>query len=291
MGMNKTAGLVAGALLVGLAIPSLASSTTDAGQQITACVDWQTKEIKYSKNWTKCPAKTSPLTLGAIGPAGPKGEAGPAGPQGLMGPAGPSGNAGSGVSAKDAWDSMEDCNQKLNLALAAGYLMATKRDRSNFEKDTGCLVERVFPTFRNSVYQNMNLPYIARWEFVSFNGVTEGEGAFGVYYYGAGLARYEVTVTGLPEGYVFCEIAPEDKNVSSFFVETTPDGKAVIDTYLRASHSRFYAQIEIGITSDPDLGCFSWGYPESAWVEIHEDPARFIDTEHFQEHLEWWGWN
>ena len=94
----------------------------------------------------------------------------------------------------------------------------------------------------------------------------------------------------MPEGFSFCELDAEDKLTASYYVETTPDGKAVIDARLAASQSNFYAQLEVGITQNPEIGCSILGDIEGHFVQIFEDPARFLGTSHFQDHLAWWGW-
>lgn len=108
MEFRSNIGLLAGVLVLGMAIPSLAAST-QSGEVVTVCVDWSTKEIKYSKYWDRCPTKSTPLDLGLVGPqgeigtAGPVGPAGPSGSDGGTGPTGPAGPQGiaPGPSLKD----------------------------------------------------------------------------------------------------------------------------------------------------------------------------------------------
>jgi hypothetical protein len=84
-----------------MAVPTLATSNSMA-EQITVCVDWNTKQVTYSKFWERCPAKTTPVQLGTAGPAGPQGEVGPQGP---AGPAGADGERGpQGASGRDGLD-------------------------------------------------------------------------------------------------------------------------------------------------------------------------------------------
>jgi hypothetical protein len=74
------------------------------------------------------------------------------------------------------------------------------------------------------------------------------------------------------------------------FLEETVDGKAKVKGRLRASQTQFFVQLEVGLTDNPDLGCSILGDVEDRFVTVHEDPARFIGTSHFQNHLSWWGW-
>jgi hypothetical protein len=50
-----------------IAVPVSVSAVTQRASEINVCVDWTTKEIKYSKYWEKCPAKHTSLTLGSEG--------------------------------------------------------------------------------------------------------------------------------------------------------------------------------------------------------------------------------
>jgi hypothetical protein len=50
-----------------IAVPVSVSAVTQRASEINVCVDWDTKEIKYSKYWEKCPAKHTSLTLGSEG--------------------------------------------------------------------------------------------------------------------------------------------------------------------------------------------------------------------------------
>ena len=50
-----------------IAVPVSVSAVTQRASEINVCVDWTTKEIKYSKFWEKCPAKHTAMTLGSEG--------------------------------------------------------------------------------------------------------------------------------------------------------------------------------------------------------------------------------
>ena len=50
-----------------VAVPVSVSAVTQKSSEINVCVDWTTKEIKYSKLWEKCPAKHTAMTLGSEG--------------------------------------------------------------------------------------------------------------------------------------------------------------------------------------------------------------------------------
>ena len=96
--MRQNSSLVVFALLMsGIGIASFASADQPTSQ-VTVCVDWTTKQVRYSSSWQgKCPNRMSPLVLseqGPAGPAGPQGATGAAGPQGATGAAGPQGATG-----------------------------------------------------------------------------------------------------------------------------------------------------------------------------------------------------
>ncbi len=97
--MRQNSLLVVFALLMsGFGIASFASAD-EPTSQVALCVDWATKQVRYSSSWQgKCPNRMSPLVLseqGPAGPTGPQGATGAAGPQGATGATGPRGAAGS----------------------------------------------------------------------------------------------------------------------------------------------------------------------------------------------------
>jgi hypothetical protein len=50
-----------------IAVPVSVSAVTQKSSEINVCVDWTTKEIKYSKYWEKCPARHTAMTMGSEG--------------------------------------------------------------------------------------------------------------------------------------------------------------------------------------------------------------------------------
>ena len=299
------AGLIIG-ISAGAAISVAANTPT---KTITLCVNKTTKVVTQKPTCTRSETRLQIAAQGpkgdpgAIGPAGPQGLEGPAGPVGPVGPVGPSGDGGQGPqgvpgpagSAISVWDSFEDCNQKLNYALEAGYLLATKRDRDAFEAKSGCVVEEIFPSFRASIYprqgspgEAQGYPHISSWEFLSFAPLTRPDGIEGVYglpvVYEFGEAIYEVSAS-LPDGYEFCQ--ESSPSTGSTLEGVTEDGKALVKSRLVAYMSEFYIMLEVGLRTGGGA-CSSFG--ELNYVTVHEDPAKFIGTEHFQDHLEWWGW-
>ena len=97
--MRQNSLLVVFALLMsGFGIASFASADQPTSQ-VALCVDWATKQVRYSSSWQgKCPNRMFPLVLseqGPAGPTGPQGATGATGPQGATGATGPRGAAGS----------------------------------------------------------------------------------------------------------------------------------------------------------------------------------------------------
>ena len=85
------------------------------------CIEWESKELTFSKFWEQCPSRTAQYSVkGATGEQGPQGERGPAGPRGASGatgstgpsgPQGPQGDAGiAGTSYYFDWDDYTPVN-------------------------------------------------------------------------------------------------------------------------------------------------------------------------------------
>lgn len=58
------------------------------------CVDNSSKQVKYSRDWLRCPKGHTQVSVGAIGPQGPQGPRGDQGFPGATGPVGPRGATG-----------------------------------------------------------------------------------------------------------------------------------------------------------------------------------------------------
>jgi hypothetical protein len=292
----SVATLFVGALMVGATVPSLASSSTNTGKQITACVDWGTKEVRYSKNWTKCPPKTSPIVLGAtgpVGPQGPKGETGPAGPQGLPGPQGPGGVLGGG--SRDGsypWGSLSSCYQQLRAAESAGYRMAFKQDRQTFERSTGCTVEEIRDSRLISNFREAGVPVLVDWEFVSTGGGEGGDVLLPDGRYLLQLANleifYKVTIDNYDAlsafgGQVLCS--------NSGVLQHLGNGEYLGGFTLFMRLDRAVTDLVIGRRLGPN--CLSFGnegIDMALSATIHEDPIFIRDELEITSLPEVWGW-
>lgn len=299
MNLRKNIGVLAGALVLGMAIPVLAVPTSP-GEQVIVCVDWSTKEVKYSKYWERCPTKTAELTLGTVGPIGPEGEAGPQGPKGDAGPPGASGPRGpqglpgaSGAASSYPWDIMGNCNQKLRSAESAGHLLVLEETRNAFEADTGCTVEDLNNTTRDvsATYDELGLPFISEWEFVEFVGSATSASRFGVEFSVTQPATYLLTISNMPDGYEFCQ--PDVPYSATEYQGTTLDGRAEVLGVIYADPEQLLVQLEVGLTNDGGgtcLGGADQGILTTTFAYVAEDPAKFIGTGRMSELLLAWGW-
>lgn len=112
---------VGAAIVLGVGIPALSfAETPPQNRETTVCVDWDTKELRFSKYWEKCPPRHASMVLGGaksaydlavefgfvgsveewldslkgapgIAGQGSRGPSGPVGPTGAQGPKGDSG--------------------------------------------------------------------------------------------------------------------------------------------------------------------------------------------------------
>jgi hypothetical protein len=339
--MLKNGGfrLVAAALIVGLlgfALPassifqSPAVETIDAsstkGDQLMVCVDWTTKEIKYSKNWETCPSKHQNIMLGLEGP------------QGETGAQGPRGYSGSSGSSTTMWNSLSTCYQKLQVALQAGFIMPLKTDRDFFEASTGCIVEDVRADGKVAIAESMGVPYISDWALIPVSLRGGGDG-FLVNTLEFADVKYRITIANQDAlsaangDYRFClydENEPYARNVSSaggaFVTRWSNDlmhlgGNLYENEFvsLRADPYAFRASITLGFkSSEISSSCspisywrlgaaddvtatyqsfvgghpvydYSLDYPYEQDF-IHEDPAAWVGSSAFSDHLDYWGW-
>jgi hypothetical protein len=303
--MLKNGGfrLVVAALIVGLlgfALPassifqSPAVATIDAsstkGDQLMVCVDWTTKEIKYSKNWETCPSKHQNIMLGL---EGPQGETGPQGPRGYSG----SGSAGPAGATTSLWDSLSTCYQKLQAALQAGFIMAYKVDRDDFELATGCVVEDIKDTVRTQSYVNKGLPTITDWELVSVNEPTEGEG----YCVGAtcisqagGWATYKLTIansdalsavtdnmTGLKANAGYCV-----GRFSGEYMQPLGNDQFLARFGYQVSEQWAYVELELRFKHYSYSECQELDLLRPA-ITVYEEPSK-LDVN--SDYLASWGW-
>ena len=283
------AALIVG--LLGLALPassvfqSPAVATIDAsstkGDQLMVCVDWTTKEIKYSKYWETCPSKHQNILLGV---EGPQGEAGPQGPRGFSGSSG---------SSPNLWASLPDCYSKLQTALEAGLLMAKKSDRTFFESVTGCIVEEISNTGRAEIAAAAGFPYISDFSFSSWTDSGGGEGGDSPFITAETMiANFNLTVengdalSSLNSNFKLCNSDPSNAGAL---------------THLGGKNYTLRAGVRAdnySLTTAFTLGYWLWNpgacipltvYGGAQEIVIHFDPALATPVE-FDEKIAGWGW-
>lgn len=278
-----------------MAIPTLATSNS-LGEQITVCVDWNTKQVTYSKFWERCPSKTTPVQLGAVGPAGPQGEVGPQGPAGPAGARGPRGAEGTSSDNSYPWGSQGSCYQKLQAALNSGYRMMYRDERETFEADTGCVVEEIRDEQTISQVREAGLPVITDWEFVG-NGSAGGGGRGGFAY----ESLFKVTIANHDSGsgplFGFCGVGVNGNSLTHL-----GNGE-----YLGGFST--WADFEGGLTTELEIGyatrgggCSRFRAPLFAglYLRVYEDPTTINERlqshesdhylEAYAELYELWGW-
>ena len=281
--------------LLGFALPassifqSPAVATIDAsstkGDQLMVCVDWTTKEIKYSKHWETCPSKHQNIMLGVEGP------------QGETGPQGPRGYSGSSGSSTTMWNSLSTCYQKLQAALQAGFIMALKSDRDFFENATGCVVEEISNTSRAAIAAAAGLPYISSFAFAGWTEQGGSEGGDNIYQNTQyATANFNLTIEN---GDAISAVNPLVRlcNARSY-------GYGALLTPLGGKNYTVPVSVAAGyfsLTAELNLGTSGMGNPNSclplfnSWdggspeILIHVDPALATPVE-FDEKLAGWGW-
>lgn len=280
--------------------PQLSANTSD----VMVCVDWVTKEVKFSKYWEECPSKHAELILGTQGPQGEQGSQGERGPSGPRGARGPSG------ATTSLWDSLPTCYTKLRAAIDVGLLMALKSDRDYFEGVTGCVVEKIRDESEMSLYENMGYPYISDWEYVgpAFGGDGGAFLGFDTYASQAGTFNFTIengdALSAVNDAFRFCfrNYLGQPKQLRHLGGKIyTSDNVSLYATPLE-----FTAKITLGYQIDE----WNWGecthfnyFEEVSDIEvdnardahsvhgivIHLDPATAPAT--FANFKSYWGWD
>ena len=287
--------------------PQAELTSDTSSQQIMVCVDWETKEVKYSKYWRFCPNKHKDILLGVQGPQGETGLTGPRGPSGGTGATGARGPAGATTSL---WDSLSNCYQKVQAAIEVGFIMPLKTDRDYFENASGCIVEEAKDTSRVELYRNMGLPVVTDWEVLEIDEVREGSGFAGISEYAGAKVRLRLTIengdalSALDEDYRFCLVKSQTQSVGSVLVGHEGGGKYVTEyIYLTATPYTLTMKFTLGYTSDEWTwgSCTRFNSPEQIHVDavsnpdiimenvIHVDPNQALPSG-FDVFKTYWGW-
>lgn len=307
----KNIGVIAVVLVIGMAIPSIATSNS-LGEQITVCVDWNTKQVTYSKYWERCPAKTTAVQLGTVGPAGPKGEIGESAYDlavangflgtesqwlsSLKGVRGPRGAQGTSSEDSYPWGTEGTCYQKLQAALNSGYRMMYREDREAFEADTRCEVDQIRDERTIEHFRSSGLPVITDWDFVGIEGAWGGDEG-GLSY----VSDFKITIANEVSGsaslYGFCGSYGSD----SALLIPLGNGEYLGSFFTHVGSQTLSTNLTIGfITRGGE--CYQFGpvLSQGLSVEVYEDPStiHFRLQNHDDEVLqaayaelyELWGW-
>lgn len=286
-------GLLSFALPASSVFQAPAVATIDAsgtpGDQLMVCVDWETKEIKYSKHWETCPSKHQNILLGLQGPQGEPGSKGETGAQG------PRGFSGSSGSSTNMWDSLPNCYSKLQTALSAGLYMAKKSDRTFFESATGCTVEEIFNRSRAEIAAAAGFPYISSFSFADWTNSSGGEGGDSWFVTAVSVvANFNLTVEN---GDALSAVSPYARLCNS----VGDYGNAGDLTHLGGKNYSVPAVVSAqnySLKTELTLGYSLWNPREciplavsagSQEIVVHFDPA-LATPALFDEKLAAWGW-
>lgn len=246
MSIRNNIGVLAGVLVLGMSIPTLAASTA-ASDGLIVCVDWTTKEIKYSKYWEQCPSRTTALELGAVGPQGPQGEAGPAGAVGPAGPAGANGASGSSGSSFRLTDfpTLEwlagaieetDCDNRWNAIISlmgngGGNIISDEFGQPLRNKDFALELAGTCPYIYPEIFENPKVLSITNIVYGPASPENPAAGSIYEPYIGnsfwvAPVTSFSATFS-LDSGYSLCTSSDEQYGAfnltqDSYFTETGP---------------------------------------------------------------------
>jgi hypothetical protein len=288
--------------------PQAELTSATSSQEVMFCVDWETKEVKYSKYWRFCPNKHADIMLGLQGPQGETGLTGPWGPSGSTGATGARGPAGATTSL---WDSLSNCYQKVQAAIEVGFVMPLKTDREYFENASGCIVEQAKDTSRIELYRNMGLPVVTDWEILEIYAVSEGDGFAGLSTYAGSRVRLRLTIengdtiSALNEDFRLCLVTSLNQVVGSVLIGHEGEGKYVTEHIgLKATPYELTMKFSLGYTENEHTwgSCTRFNYFEEIHVDaltsnpsvilenvIHVDPAQELPSD-FDEFKSYWGW-
>jgi hypothetical protein len=270
----------------GFSLPSLAEAfSTPTGEvQVRVCVNNETKLVRYFNKREKCPANSRELLLNQQGRPGADGSNGSAGANGN--------------------DIYRNCFQKREAAISAGAILASKRDREFFERQTGCVVEDIKDEEFISVLLGAGLPVITDWELVSVDIIRAGGGAYIRDTFLGGSGTYRVTIGNydvLSYGggqYTFCYAATYGDSTNSwtrsFSLFTQIENEIFeIQAPISSRVTELVTPMTLGIADGRN--CTILVVPKTGPFKIHVDPITEIDgltlSEIDDEYL-WpgWGW-
>lgn len=296
MFMNKALLLVgvllSSTLILGLGNWSLANDDIPEGapqqdRSVVVCVNWDTKQVRYSKYWEDCPTRHAEVILGADGPKGHQGVEGPRGPRGFTGSRGPAG------ATTSLWNSLSTCYQKVEIGENAGLDLATKNDREFFETSTGCVVEDALDQSLIQTYKRAGVPVVESVQFVSIGGAVESGGGYfwrpqvtGNITYDIRIANH-LAISALGGSYQYCTGGYGGSEINQI------DGNLYrITASYTAKPASLIATINIGFKENNYSDC-NWEVDSLSYLPdilIHEDPEKLRAVPELTDLLSAWGW-
>lgn len=262
---------------LGFSMPALAEvfSSSIGEDQVRVCVNKESKLVRYFNKRDKCPANSRELVLNKQGRPGVAGSRGPVGANGN--------------------DMYRNCFQKREAAIAAGSILASKKDRKFFERQTGCIVENIKDEEFISILSASGIPVVTDWNLVAVDIIRAGGGAFNWEYAGTGSATYVVKIgnyDAISDGggeFTFCLPQSYQNNnyqwSQSFNLFTQVEGETFqVETRLSTNPTELVSPMTLGFASGGF--CHVLSVPSSGPFEIHVDPESVLE-----EYL-WpgWGW-
>ena len=282
--IKRKIGILAGILVIAVSIPTIAVTASNS-EGVNVCVDWETKQVKFSKYWEECPAKHTQITLGARGETGPQGEVGPqgpAGPAGADGSRGPRGASGESGGSSYPWGDEGTCYQKLQAALNSGYNMIFRIDRGIFEDATSCEVNKILDVRAPITYRETPFAFVSEVEFQSDDGATDAE--YSVW----GEATYMITIGNWESLSALEFYGSEYGYCSRYNNEYLIDlgGGSYLGTFeYFYDYDEAFVTIDVGIKVNGRCATNPHIFPD---IKIYEEPS--LIAQFRPSLLERWGW-
>jgi hypothetical protein len=262
---------------LGFAMPALAEvfSTPTGEEQVRVCVNKKDNLVRYFNKRDSCPANSRELVLNKEGRPGVDGS-----------------NGSPGANGNDIY---RNCFQKRQAAIAAGAILASKRDREYFERQTGCIVEEIKDEeFINAVSAS-GIPVVTDWNLVSVDIIRACGGAYIIDFACSGTSTYEVTIgnyDAISDGggqFTFClPLSYETDEYTwsrGFQLFTQIDGETFqVETSLSTNPTKLVSPMSLGFADGRN--CTVLVVPSTGPFEIHVDPESVL------EQYLWpgWGW-
>ena len=263
--------------VLGFSMPALAEvfSTPTGEEQVRVCVGKKDKLVRYFNKRDSCPANSRELVINKEGRPGVDGS-----------------NGSPGANGNNIY---RNCFQKRQAAIAAGAILASKRDREYFERQTGCIVEDIKDEEFINVLSGSGMPVVTDWKLVSVDIIRAGGGAFNWDYAGGGSATFEVTIGNYDAisygGGQFTFCLPQSyrngifTSTQSFNLFTLIDGETFqVETSLSTNPTKLVSPMSLGFAEGRNCGILL--VPSTGPFEIHVDPESVL------EQYLWpgWGW-